>query len=220
DLYAYHRVIEREDYLARTSGTRLYPWRVAIVSTEDKDLLNNELIYKLAKPSVLDDVSWIKPGKSAWEWSHDAILETDQIASGLNNLSYDLYKYYVDFAAENKLEYITMDAGWGMEYAQKIIQYAATKNVKVFLWDFINLPVANPERLTQLKTIGAAGVKIDLIERDDQVAINWFEQLAQDCADRGLMVIFHGCAKPTGLQRTYPNIVNFEAVRGAECTKW
>lgn len=220
DLYAYHRVIEREDYLARTSGTRLYPWRVAIVSTEDKDLLNNELIYKLAKPSVLDDVSWIKPGKSAWEWWHDAILETDQIPSGLNNLSYDLYKYYVDFAAENKLEYITMDAGWGMEYAQKIIQYAATKNVKVFLWDFINLPVANPERLTQLKTIGAAGVKVDLIERDDQVAINWFEQLAKDCAERELMIIFHGNAKPTGLQRTYPNIVNFEAVRGAECAKW
>lgn len=220
DLYAYHRVTEREDYLAQTSGTRLYPWRVAIVSIEDKNLLNNELIYKLAKPPVIENVSWIKPGKSAWEWWHDAILETNQIPSGADNLGYDLYKYYVDFAAENKLEYITMDAGWSMEYAQKICQYAATKNVKVFLWDFINLPIANPERLTQLKTIGAAGIKVDLIERDDQIAINWFEQLAKDCAERELMIIFHGSAKPTGLQRTYPNIVNFEAVRGAECAKW
>ena len=220
DLYAYHRVLTRESYLAKTSGTRLYPWRVVIVSSEDKDLLNNELIYKLARPTELTNTAYIKPGKSAWEWWHDAILETNQIPSGNTHLGYDLYKYYVDFAAQYKLEYITMDAGWSTDYAQKVCQYAATKNVKVFVWDFINLPVVNPERLTQIKNLGAAGVKVDLIERDDQVAINWFEQLAKACADRGLMIIFHGCAKPTGLQRTYPNILNFEAVRGAECTKW
>lgn len=220
DVYAYHRVLEREDYLARTSGTRNYPWRVVIVTTEDKDLLNNELIYKLAKPQVITNTSWIRPGKTAWEWWHDAILETNQIPSGMNNLGYPLYKVYVDFAAEFKLEYITMDAGWSMDYAAQVCQYAATKGVKVFLWDFINLPITNPERLTQIKNIGAAGIKVDLIERDDQVAINWFEQLAKACAERELMIIFHGSAKPTGLQRTYPNIVNFEAVRGAECAKW
>lgn len=220
NVYAYHRVLEREDYLARTTGTRSYPWRVVIVSTEDKDLLNNELIYKLATPQVLTSTSWIKPGKSAWEWWHDAILETGHIPSGTDNLGYPLYKYYVDFAAQYQLEYITMDAGWSTEYAAQVCQYAASRNVKVFLWDYINLPVENPARLTQLKTIGAAGIKVDLIERDDQVAINWFEQLAKACAERELMIIFHGCAKPTGLQRTYPNIVNFEAVRGAECAKW
>lgn len=220
NIYAYHRVIAREDYLARTSGTRAYPWRVVIVSTDDKTLLNNELIYKLASPSVLTNTDYIKPGKSAWEWWHDAILETTSIPSGLDNLNYDLYKYYVDFAAQYGLQYITMDAGWSTDYAAQICQYAATKNVKVFLWDFINLPVENAGRLAQLKSIGAAGVKVDLIERDDQVAMNWIQQLAQQCADLGLMVIFHGCPKPTGLQRTYPNIVNFEAVRGAECAKW
>lgn len=220
DVYAYHRVLTREDFLAKTKGTRSYPWRVVIVASQDIDLLNNELIYKLATPQVIVNTSWIKPGKSAWEWWHDAILETHHILSGMNNLGYSLYKYYVDFAAENKLEYITMDAGWGMDYVAQVCQYAAGKNVKVFLWDFINLPIVNPARLTQLKTLGAAGVKIDLIERDDQVAINWIEELAKACAEQELMIIFHGCGKPTGLQRTYPNIMNFEAVRGAECAKW
>lgn len=220
DVYAYHRVLTREDYLAKTKGTRTYPWRVVIVSEKDVDLLNNELIFKLATPSVISNTSWIKPGKSAWEWWHDAILETTLFPSGLNNLSLQLYKFYIDFAAENKLEYITMDAGWNMSYATQVCQYAASKNVKVIVWDFINLPVVNPARLAQFKTMGAAGVKIDLIERDDQVAINWFEQLAKACAEQELIVLFHGCGKPTGLQRTYPNILNMEAVRGAECAKW
>jgi len=220
NIYAYHRVTSREPFLAKTSGTREYPWRVVIVTNDDKSLLNNELIYKLAKPSVLTNTDYIKPGKSAWEWWHDAILETNAIPSGFNNLSFDLYKYYVDFAAQYGLEYLTMDAGWSTDYASQICAYAATKGVKVFAWDFINLPVENQNRLAQLKALGFAGVKVDLIERDDQIAINWFEQLAQDCAELGLMIIFHGCAKPTGLQRTYPNIVNFEAVRGAECNKW
>jgi alpha-glucosidase len=220
DVYAYHRVLTREDYLAKTKGTRTYPWRVVIVSEKDVDLLNNELIFKLATPSVINNTSWIKPGKSAWEWWHDAILETTLFPSGLNNLSLQLYKFYIDFAAENKLEYITMDAGWNMNYATQVCQYAASKNVKVIVWDFINLPIVNPARLAQFKTMGAAGVKIDLIERDDQVAINWFEQLAKACAEQELVVLFHGCGKPTGLQRTYPNILNIEAVRGAECAKW
>jgi alpha-glucosidase len=220
NIYSYHRVLARENFIANTTGTREYPWRVIIVSDDDKQLLDNQLIYTLATPSVLTNTSYIKPGKSAWEWWHDAILETTAIPSGPNNLSFDLYKYYVDFAAKNKLEYITMDAGWKTDFASQVCQYAATKSVKVILWDFINLPVENPLRLAQLKAIGAAGVKVDLIERDDQVAINWVRTVAQRCADNGLMLVLHGCGKPTGLQRMYPNIMNFEAVRGAECDKW
>jgi alpha-glucosidase len=220
NIYEYHRVTAREAFLARTAGTRKYPWRVMIVTTDDKALLTNELIYKLATPSVLTNTDWIKPGKSAWEWWHDAILETAQIPSGTKNLNLALYKFYVDFAAQNKLEYVTLDAGWSTSYIRELCQYAASKNVKIFTWDFINLPVENPGRLAELKSYGIVGIKVDLIERDDQVAINWFEQLAKACAQQQLMIIFHGCAKPTGLQRKYPNIVNFEAVRGAECTKW
>ncbi|MBT1685430.1 glycoside hydrolase family 97 catalytic domain-containing protein [Dawidia soli] len=220
NIYEYHRVTKREAFLARTSGTRQYPWRVAIVTTDDRTLLTNELIYKLATPSVLTNTDWIKPGRSAWEWWHDAILETTQIPSGTKNLNLALYKFYVDFAAQNKLEYVTLDAGWSTSYIRELVQYAASKNVKIFVWDFINLPVESPGRIAELKSYGVAGIKVDLIERDDQVAINWFEQLASACAQQQLMIIFHGCAKPTGLQRKYPNIVNFEAVRGAECTKW
>lgn len=220
NIYAYHRVLTRENYLARTVGTRSYPWRVIIITNDDKQLLNNSLIYKLSPPSEIASTSWITPGKSAWEWWHDAILETAAIPSGPTNLNLTLYKYYVDFAAQYGLEYITMDAGWGESYVTELCQYAASKNVKVILWDFINLPVTNPNRLTQLKNFGASGVKVDLIERDDQVAIGWVEKLARDCANRGLLLVLHGCAKPTGLERMFPNIINYEAVRGEECAKW
>lgn len=218
--YDYKRVLERYDYIARTSGTRLFPWRVLMVARQDKELLNNELIYKLAKPQVLDDVSWVQPGKSVWEWWHDAILTGVTFPSGNNNLNYTLYKYYVDFAATHGIEYITLDAGWNSIYIKELCQYAATKNVKVILWYYFNLVVINPHILDTFKSYGASGVKVDLIERDDQIAIGWFEFIASECAKRHLVVNFHGCAKPTGLQRAYPNILNFEAVRGAECAKW
>lgn len=220
NLYAYHRVITRENYMATTSGTRTYPWRIIIATDDDKELLTNSLIFKLSPPQVLSSTSWISTGKSAWEWWHDALLENPQIPSGPSNLSFQLYQVYIDFAAQYELEFITMDAGWQDSFVAQVCQYAASKNVKVILWDFINLAVVNPNRLTQLKNYGAAGVKVDLIERDDQEAIKWVEKLASDCADRGLLLILHGCAKPTGLERMYPNIVNYEAVRGEECAKW
>lgn len=218
--YEYKRVLERYDYISRSSGTRLFPWRVMIISTQDKDLLNNELIYKLAKPQILQDVSWVQPGKSVWEWWHDAILTGVTFPSGTQNLNYTLYKYYVDFAAANGIEYITLDAGWNSIYIKELCQYAAQKKVKVILWYYFNLVVVNPHVLDTFKSYGASGVKVDLIERDDQIAVGWFEFIASECAKRKLVVSFHGCAKPTGLQRAYPNIVNFEAVRGAECAKW
>lgn len=218
--YEFKTVLERYDYIAKTAGSRLYPWRVLIVAHEDKDLLNNQLIFKLARPQMLQDVSWVKPGKSAWEWWHDAILENVSTPSGPNNLSFEVYKYYIDFAAANGLEYVTLDAGWGANYVAQLCKYAAQKNVKVFLWYYFNLVVINPGILDTFKSYGAVGVKVDLINRDDQLAIQWFELMASECAKRQLMIIFHGCAKPTGLERAYPNIVNYEAVRGAECTKW
>lgn len=220
NVYAYHRVTSRENYMATTTGTRTYPWRIVIVTDDDKQLLTNSIIFKLSPPQVLSSTSWISTGKSAWEWWHDALLENPQIPSGPSNLSFQLYQVYVDFAADYGLEFITMDAGWSDSFVAQVCQYAASKNVKVILWDFINLPVVNSGRLTQLKNYGAAGVKVDLIERDDQVAIKWVEKLAQDCADRNLLLVLHGCAKPTGLERMYPNIVNYEAVRGEECAKW
>ncbi|GAA4307015.1 glycoside hydrolase family 97 protein [Mucilaginibacter gynuensis] len=224
-------VKERKNYIAQTEGTRTYPWRVIIATDDDKTLLNNELIYKLSKPSVIKNTAWIKPGKATWEWWHDAMLPGADIPSGMPNRNTVLYKYYVDFAAKNKLEYLMVDAGWSNNYdvtkisprvdMRELISYAKKKNVGVFLWC-----VASPllkdlgKNLDFIKSLGAVGIKVDFFDRDDQEAISWLELIAKEAAKRQLMVNFHGCSKPTGLQRTYPNIVNYEAVRGEECSKW
>ncbi|MBO9152205.1 glycoside hydrolase family 97 protein [Chitinophaga sp. GCM10012297] len=224
-------VKDRSDFIARTYGERSFPWRVIIASGDDKTLLNNQLIYKLATPSKLSNTSWIKPGKAAWEWWHDALLPGAAIPSGMANRNTALYNYYVDFAAENHFEYLMIDAGWSDNYnllkvnpkldVRSVIRRAASKQVGVFLWCVASTLMKDLEgQLDFLKSLGAAGIKVDFIDRDDQQAIQWFEQIARAAAKRNLMVNFHGCSKPTGLQRTYPNIVNYEAVRGAECSKW
>lgn len=221
----------REDYMAKTSGTRDYPWRVVMVTDDDKVLLNNQLIYKLARPSVLADTKWIKPGKATWEWWHDAMLPGASIPSGMPNRNTTLYKYYVDFAAKNKLEYLMVDAGWSDNYDVKkvlprvdikeVISYAKSKNVGVFLWA-VAVPLLNDldNNLNFIQSLGAAGIKVDFFDRDDQQVAQWMERIAKAAAKRHLMIDFHGCGKPTGMQRTYPNIVNYEAVRGEECDKW
>jgi len=146
-------------------------------------------------------------------------LEGVNIPSGTGNMTFNVYKYYIDFAAKYGLEYLTLDAGYNTSVKQ-VCDYATSVGVGIFVWDYINLPVWNPNRINEMKNNGAVGMKVDLIERDDQIAMNWIEKLAKDCADREMMLVLHGCPKPSGLQRAYPNIVNFEAVRGAECNKW
>lgn len=98
--YSNHLVVTRENYIAKTDGNRSFPWRVIIVSKDDKSLLNNELVYKLADPCRLTDTSWIQPGKSAWEWWHKAVLEGVDFPCGNKQLSLQLYKYYVDWASK------------------------------------------------------------------------------------------------------------------------
>lgn len=224
-------VKERGDYLAKTDGSRSFPWRVIIATDNDKDLLNNHLVTKLARPSEIKDTSWIKSGKAAWEWWHDAMLPGASIPSGMANRNTDLYNYYVDFAAANKLEYMMIDAGWSNNYdltkvnpkldVQGVIKRAREKKVGVFLWCVASTLLKDLNKnLDFLNSIGAAGIKVDFFDRDDQEAIQWIELIAKEAAKRKLMIDFHGCSKPTGLEKTYPNIVNYEAVRGAESDKW
>lgn len=225
-------VVQRtRDYIAKTEGNRAFPWRVIAVTNDDKELLTNELIYKLATPSVLTDVSWIKPGKAAWEWWHDAMLPGADIPSGMDNRNTALYKHYIDFAAEYKLEYLMVDAGWSHIFdlskvnpkvdIQEVINYGKSRNVGVFLWcTAMALTDRDDEFLEMMSNWGAVGIKVDFFDRDDQLAMQWYETIAQKAANHQLMVNFHGCSKPAGLQRTYPNVVNFEAVRGEECSKW
>ena len=224
-------VKERAPYIACTKGSRNFPWRIVMVTSDDKSLLTNELVYKLSMPLRLQNTSWIKPGKAAWEWWHDALLPGADIPSGMDNRTTQLYHYYIDFAAKNKLEYMMIDAGWSNVYdiqkpnpkidIHEVIDHAKAEHVGVFLWCVATSLLQNLDaNLDYIKSLGAAGLKVDFFDRDDQLAIASMEQIAKAAAARHLLIDFHGCTKPTGLQRAYPNIVNYEAVRGQECDKW
>lgn len=219
--YSNHLVISREDYIVKTNGNRTFPWRVLIVSDDDRTLLNNELVYMLAEPCKIEDTSWIQPGKSAWEWWHKAVLEGVDFPNGNRNLTPELYKYYIDWAAENNLEYMTLDAGWKESYIKELCDYARQKNVKILVWTWASCPLENPnDWIKKMHECGVAGAKIDFFERNDQVAMRWGREFAERLAECKMVAIFHGCPVPTGLNRTYPNIMNYEAVRGAECNFW
>lgn len=224
-------VKKRKDFIARTAGNHLFPWRLMIVSDDDRQLLTNNMIFLLAKPQQFENTAWIKPGKATWEWWHCAILEKAPFESGPHKLSTQLYKYYIDFANENKLEYLLIDAGWSNLFkpnelnpnvdVKEIIRYGKEKKVGVLLWTVASTLMKNPHKyLDSISSWGAAGVKIDFFDRDDAQIMPQYEELAKACAKRKLLVDFHGCSKPTGLNRAYPNILSFEAVRGMECSKW
>jgi alpha-glucosidase len=219
--WASQKVLTRHNYIANTKGARLFPWRGFIITQDDKDLLNNDLIYKLSRPCDLEDTSWILPGKTAWDWLHDGELEGVDFPAGPGiERTLEFYKYYVDFAASNKLEYMTLDAGWNNSYIEELCSYAAEKNVKIFVWTYFNFILVDEPMLADFKRWGIAGVKADFIARDDQIATGWITTMAKRCAKYQLSLILHGSAKPTGLHRTFPNILNYEGVVGEEHNKW
>lgn len=221
-------VRKRADYIAKTMGTRSFPWRVVVISESDKDLMNSDMVYKLASPSRLTDVSWIKPGKASWDWWNDWNISHVNFKAGVNT---DTYKFYIDFAAANHLEYILMDAGWSNDKdlmkiipsinLPEIIDYAKQKNIGVWLWGGSQPMNAKMDQVVEYYSkLGIKGFKIDFMDRDDQGMVNFYYTLAQKAADHHLMIDYHGAYKPTGLQRTYPNVMNFEGVRGLENAKW
>lgn len=220
-FYSTHLVETRENFIARISGRRSLPWRVIIASDRDIDLLNNELVYLLADPCEIEDTSWIKPGASAWEWWHKAVLDGVDFPVGNKNLSLELYKYYVDWASENGVPYMTLDAGWSESYLAELCDYAAKKGVGIFVWTWASCPLEAPgDWIKKMKKMGVTGAKIDFLERNDQVAMRWQRQLARRCADEKMLVLFHGCPVPSGLGRTFPNVLGYEANRGQECNFW
>ena len=220
-IYDSQAVLSRYDYIARTVGTREYPWRGIIVSRSDVELLNNDFIYNLAKPQKLADTSWIKAGKTGFDWLVDGVLEGVDIPNGPDEpRTLELYKYWVDFCAEYGLEYMTCDAGWDEGYMAELCQYAAERGVRIFVWDFFNMMLNDEARLDRFKRYGIAGIKVDFIARDDQIAIGWLTRMAELTAKRQMLLLMHGCPKPTGLNRTYPNIISYEAVHGLENNKW
>ena len=224
------KVDEREDYIARTAGSRAFPWRVIILSDDDRKLLTNQLVYKLATPSQIPDPSWIRPGKCDWEWWHDAIVGDAGFPTGMENRSTRLYEQYIDFAAGHGLEYTLIDAGWSNFYhldtpqrvdIQELADYGKKKNVGILVWcNATSLMGDLDHYMETFGKWGLRGIKVDFFDRDDQKIIHQQEQIAASAARWHLLVDFHGSPKPTGLQRTWPNVINYEAVRGEECSKW
>jgi len=218
-----------ETYIAKTSGKRKYPWRSIAICADDKDLLVNNLTYKLSTPSVLQESPWIKPGKVAWDWWNDNNIYGVDFKSGINTKT---YKYYIDFAAKFGLEYIMLDEGWTKTTTdlthtapdldiQEIIDYGRSKHVGVWLWTLWGPLDKDMENiLAQYKKWGAVGIKVDFMARADQYMVNFYERVAATAAKNQLMVDLHGAFKPVGLNRKYPNVMSYEGVRGAENDKW
>ena len=219
---------DRENYIAKTSGTRNFPWRIVAISEQDKDLLNNDIVQKLASPPALTDYSWVKPGQVAWDWCNNWNVTHVDFHAGINT---DTYKYYIDFAAANKLPYIIMDEGWSDDHdllkvrpgldLKEIIDYGKQKNVGVILWaTWHTIALQMDAAFPVYAKMGVKGFKIDFFDRDDQKVVASTYAIAKKAAEYKLMVDYHGISKPTGLQRTYPNVIGLEGVKGLENFKW
>lgn len=223
-------VKEREDYIAKAKGTRQFPWRAMIISTSDKQLADNDMVYKLAAPSRIRDDSWIKPGKVAWDWWNAWNIHGVDFEAGVNN---DTYKYYIDFASSHDIRYVILDEGWAVNLQadlmqvvpeidlEELIAYAKERNVDIILWAGFYAFDRDMENVAKhYASMGVKGFKVDFMDRDDQQAVDFFYRVAEMGAKYKLLIDFHGAYKPTGLQRTYPNVINFEGVHGLEQMKW
>ena len=221
-------VTKRADFLARTSGARTFPWRVLMVSPDAAGLLANDLVYRLASPLELQNVTWIRPGQSTEEWITSRLLHGVDFKSGLNTAT---YRYYIDFASDYGVEYMMFDAGWSDAGDNTkvnpdidvpgLIAYANGKGVGVLLWNEARALERNlEEALDRYAGWGARGIMVDFMDRDDQPMLRFQERVAREAAKRHLVVNLHGVAKPTGLQRAYPNLLTREAVLGHEYNMW
>lgn len=223
-------VKERENYIAKTQGNRSYPWRVFVISKNDRELADCDMVYRLASPSRVVDTSWIKPGKVAWDWWNDWNIYGVDFRAGINTPT---YKYYIDFAADYGIEYVILDEGWAVNGEadlmqvvsdidlEELVRYADSKHVGIILWAGYWAFARDLEHVVRhYAEMGVKGFKVDFLDRDDQEMVNFVYRAAETCARYKMLLDFHGMFKPTGLQRTYPNVLNYEGVNGLEQLKW
>ncbi|HEX8338482.1 MAG TPA: glycoside hydrolase family 97 catalytic domain-containing protein, partial [Pyrinomonadaceae bacterium] len=222
------KVAEAADYIAVTRGARTYPWRLLGVAERDGDLLTNHLVYLLASPSRVEDASWIRPGKVAWDWWNANNVYGVDFRAGVNTAT---YKYFIDFASKYGVEYVVLDEGWYklgnvLEVVpdidvEEIIAYGKQKNVGVILWVvWKTLDDQLVPALDRFEKWGVRGVKVDFMQRDDQKVVNFYHRLSREAAKRKLLVDYHGGQRAALMTRTWPNIVSNEGVRGMEWSKW
>ena len=215
-----------EKYIAKTSGTRTFPWRYFVITKDDAGLLETTMTCRLAQDSKLEDVSWIVPGQASWEWWNGAVPygpDVDFVA-GLN---VETYKYFMDFASRYGVKYIVMDEGWAKDNMDpytpnpdcdlfEIIAHGNEVGVGVILWLTWRCVEENPGLFAKFAEWGIKGVKIDFMDRSDQWMVNFYERTVKEAAKHKLFVNFHGAFKPAGLEYMYPNLLSYEGVLGLE----
>jgi alpha-glucosidase len=222
------RVTQTADYIASTRGTRTFPWRIVGIAENDGDLITNQMVFLLSKPSQIQDTSWIKPGKVAWDWYNANNIWGVDFKSGVNT---ETYKYYIDFASKYGIEYVILDEGWYKlgnvlqvvpeMNIEELVAYGKQKNVGIILWViWKTLDDQLEPALAQYEKWGVKGLKIDFMQRDDQPVMNFYQKICREAAKRKLLVDFHGAIRPATMTRTWPNLVNTEGVRGLEQNKW
>ena len=222
-------VNSRESYIAKCDGATNFPWRAVVVAEKDSQLADNDMVYKLATPSQ-GDFSWVKPGKVAWDWWNDWNVYNVDFRSGVNN---ETYKYYIDFASKQGIEYVILDEGWAVNMKadlfqvvpeidlKELVSYANSRNVGLILWAGYYAFNRDLENVCKYYSeMGIKGFKVDFMDRDDQLMVGFHRRAAEIGAKYKMLIDFHGTYKPTGLQRTYPNVINFEGVNGLEQLKW
>ncbi len=244
-------VREREDYIAEMDKSKHFPWRIMMVGTATEIAMNN-MSYLLGEPSRVDDVSWIKPGKVAWDWWNNWNIGGVDFVAGINN---DTYKHYIDFASRYGIEYVILDEGWAVSLNSEfrksnsedlrdsnstfnihnspllnvvpeidlpmLVNYAKERNVGIILWAGYYAFDRDMEHVCKhYSEMGVKGFKVDFMDRDDQIVTDFYRRTAEMCAKYHLVVDFHGAFKPAGLNRTYPNVLNFEGVFGLEQMRW
>ena len=222
-------ITKEADYIAQTIGNRNYPWRVFIVSDDDRKFIESNIVYQLSQSLKLEDTDWIKPGKVAWDWYNANNVYGVDFKSGINN---ETYKYYIDFASKYGLEYVILDEGWTKSTTEimesnpeinipELVEYGKSRNVGLILWVLWGPLMKDLEGiLQQYSDWGAKGIKVDFMQRADQGMVLTYESIVKEAAKRQLLVDFHGAFKPGGLRRAYPNLINYEGLRGAEHNKW
>ncbi|MCM1176297.1 MAG: glycoside hydrolase family 97 protein [Clostridium sp.] len=222
------KIATRKDIIAKTCGTRSFPWRIMAIAREDRELPVNNLVYLLAEPRRHDDISWIKPGQVAWEWWNDYGLDDVGFKPGINTAT---YREYIDFASEYGIPYIIIDEGWSDKKdimsvkpdvdLPGLVSYASSRNVGIIVWAVANVLYDKlEEACVYYSGIGVKGFKIDFFDRDDQESIDMIYDIAETTQRHHLIVDLHGVNKPAGLNRTFPHLVNFEGVFGLEEVKW
>jgi alpha-glucosidase len=221
------RVTAREDYIAKVDGPQSFPWRVVMIARKDIELLDNQLVYQLAPPAT-GDYSWVKPGKVQWDWWHYNNIYNVTFRAGINDST---YRYYINFAAEHKIDYVLLDEGWCDTrdlmalakdiHVKELVAYAAKRQVGILLWSsWLVLDKQMDRALDTFAEWGVKGIKVDFMQRDDQPMVNYYEKVANEAAKRHLLVDFHGAYKPVGWLRTHPNVLTSEGVMGNEISKF